>query len=372
MSLSLFLSRVLVQQSKHTITLEGCQRFVASFTKHFVPPLIFDLVQRMQEGAGLKLIEPLRELFKDEVRQLGRELGIHNDLVMRHPFPGPGIAIRVLGEVTPERVEIARRADHIFISMIREAGLYDKIAQAYAALDPTKAVGVMGDKRVHAEMIVLRAVETSDCKVSTRIINEVHGVSRVLYDISSKVSPISSRYLKFSVTDDVPASRNHRDGIVESSVSLLIAFLYFKKWFADRISGGISWSTLRDTLPSVWARRLAHRNKSCILDSEIIKLATAMMSQTALKSNSHQDALGSQSSDSHLKANSLRTHLYGVLCTTRLSPVGLKRGQGTPFGAKYLGASQKPLKAERLLLIGQSISHHNICAEDLIDLCAYP
>ncbi|KJF61399.1 GMP synthase [glutamine-hydrolyzing] [Coccidioides immitis RS] len=158
------------------------------------------LPKRMQEGAGLKLIEPLRELFKDEVRQLGRELGIHNDLVMRHPFPGPGIAIRVLGEVTPERVEIARRADHIFISMIREAGLYDKIAQAYAALDPTKAVGVMGDKRVHAEMIVLRAVETSDfmtctaypfpheflSRVSTRIINEVHGVSRVLYDISSK------------------------------------------------------------------------------------------------------------------------------------------------------------------------------------------
>ncbi|KAI1907826.1 GMP synthase (glutamine-hydrolyzing) [Ophidiomyces ophidiicola] len=158
------------------------------------------LPKRMQEGAGLKLIEPLRELFKDEVRQLGRELGIHNDLVMRHPFPGPGIAIRVLGEVTPERVEIARQADHIFISMIREAGLYDKIAQAYAALDPTKAVGVMGDKRVHAEMIVLRAVETTDfmtctaypfsheflSRASTRIINEVHGVSRVLYDISSK------------------------------------------------------------------------------------------------------------------------------------------------------------------------------------------
>ncbi|KAA8644573.1 GMP synthase (glutamine-hydrolyzing) [Aspergillus tanneri] len=158
------------------------------------------LPARMQDGAGLKLIEPLRELFKDEVRQLGRELGIHNDLVMRHPFPGPGIAIRVLGEVTPARVEIARQADHIFISMIREAGLYDKIAQAYAALDPTKAVGVMGDKRVHAEMIILRAVQTTDfmtctaypfsheflSRASTRIINEVHGVSRVLYDISSK------------------------------------------------------------------------------------------------------------------------------------------------------------------------------------------
>ncbi|PYI29387.1 GMP synthase [Aspergillus indologenus CBS 114.80] len=158
------------------------------------------LPQRMIDGQGMKLIEPLRELFKDEVRALGRQLGIAHELVMRHPFPGPGIAIRVLGEVTPERVEIARRADHIFISMIREAGLYDKIAQAYAALDPSKAVGVMGDKRVYAEIIILRAVETTDfmtarafpfdneflARCSTRIINEVHGVSRVLYDISSK------------------------------------------------------------------------------------------------------------------------------------------------------------------------------------------
>ncbi|TPR08440.1 putative integral membrane protein [Aspergillus niger] len=158
------------------------------------------LPQRMIDGQGMRLIEPLRELFKDEVRALGRQLGIAHELVMRHPFPGPGIAIRVLGEVTPERVEIARRADHIFISMIREAGLYDQIAQAYAALDPSKAVGVMGDKRVYAEIIILRAVETTDfmtarafpfdneflSQCSTRIINEVHGVSRVLYDISSK------------------------------------------------------------------------------------------------------------------------------------------------------------------------------------------
>ncbi|PYI01077.1 GMP synthase [Aspergillus sclerotiicarbonarius CBS 121057] len=158
------------------------------------------LPQRMIDGQGMRLIEPLRELFKDEVRALGRQLGIAHELVMRHPFPGPGIAIRVLGEVTPERVEIARKADHIFISMIREAGLYDQIAQAYAALDPSKAVGVMGDKRVYAEIIILRAVETTDfmtarafpfdneflSRCSTRIINEVHGVSRVLYDISSK------------------------------------------------------------------------------------------------------------------------------------------------------------------------------------------
>jgi GMP synthase (glutamine-hydrolysing) len=158
------------------------------------------LPKRMAEGQGLKLIEPLRELFKDEVRELGRQLGIAHDLVMRHPFPGPGIAIRVLGEVTPERVEMARKADHIFISMIREAGLYDKIGQAFAALDPSRAVGVMGDKRTYENIVLLRAVETTDfmtanpypfeheflIRVSTRIINEVHGVCRVAYDYTSK------------------------------------------------------------------------------------------------------------------------------------------------------------------------------------------
>lgn len=97
----------------------------------------------MQQGQGLRLIEPLRDLFKDEVRQLGRELGIAEDLVMRHPFPGPGLAIRIIGEVTPEGVEMVRRADHIFISMIREAGLYNQISQAYAGLSSDKAVGVM-------------------------------------------------------------------------------------------------------------------------------------------------------------------------------------------------------------------------------------
>ncbi|KAF7861753.1 uncharacterized protein EAF02_010707 [Botrytis sinoallii] len=158
------------------------------------------LPKRMTEGQGLKLIEPLRELFKDEVRQLGRELGIAHELVMRHPFPGPGIAIRVLGEVTRERVEMARKADHIFISMIREAGLYDNIGQAFAAVDPSRAVGVMGDKRMYGNIIILRAVQTTDfmtaiaypfenaflSRVSTRIINEVHGVCRVVYDYTSK------------------------------------------------------------------------------------------------------------------------------------------------------------------------------------------
>ncbi|KKY27473.1 putative gmp synthase subunit b [Phaeomoniella chlamydospora] len=152
------------------------------------------------EGMHLKLIEPLRELFKDEVRALGTNLGIPEDLVWRHPFPGPGIAIRILGEVTPEQIRIAREADEIFITEIRAAGLYRKISQAFAALLPVKAVGVMGDKRVHAQVIALRAVETTDFmtadwfpfdgeflkKVSRRIVNEVDGVCRVLYDVTSK------------------------------------------------------------------------------------------------------------------------------------------------------------------------------------------
>ncbi|KAF2121665.1 GMP synthase [Lophiotrema nucula] len=152
------------------------------------------------EGMHLKLIEPLRELFKDEVRELGTNLGIPEDLVWRHPFPGPGIAIRILGEVTPEQVRIAREADFIFIEEIKAAGLYRKISQAFAALMPVKAVGVMGDKRVHDQVIALRAVETTDFmtadwypfefeflkRVSRRIVNEVNGVCRVVYDITSK------------------------------------------------------------------------------------------------------------------------------------------------------------------------------------------
>ena len=144
----------------------------------------------------LKLIEPLRELFKDEVRILGTKLGIPEDLVWRHPFPGPGIAIRILGEVTRAQVEIARQADKIFIEEIKAAGLYRNISQAFAALLPVKAVGVMGDKRVHEQVIALRAVETTDFmtadwypfdghflkKVSSRIVNEVNGVCRVVYD----------------------------------------------------------------------------------------------------------------------------------------------------------------------------------------------
>ncbi|CEP12274.1 hypothetical protein [Parasitella parasitica] len=154
------------------------------------------------EDMKLKLIEPLRELFKDEVRELGKILGLDDELVWRHPFPGPGIAIRVLGEVTREQVEIARLADHIYIEEIKKGGFYRQISQAYAALLPVKAVGVMGDKRTYEQVIALRAVETTDFmsadvmigaewflllkRISSRIINEVKGVNRVVYDISSK------------------------------------------------------------------------------------------------------------------------------------------------------------------------------------------
>ncbi len=148
----------------------------------------------------LKLIEPLRELFKDEVRALGTNLGIPEDLVWRHPFPGPGLGIRVLGEVNQEQLRIAREADKIFIDEIVASGLYRKTSQAFAALLPVKAVGVMGDKRVHAQVIALRAVETTDFmtadwypfdgeflkRVSRRIVNEVDGVCRVVYDVTSK------------------------------------------------------------------------------------------------------------------------------------------------------------------------------------------
>ncbi|KAI9006009.1 class I glutamine amidotransferase-like protein [Gaertneriomyces semiglobifer] len=148
----------------------------------------------------LKVIEPLRELFKDEVRALGSIMGIDDELIWRHPFPGPGIAIRILGEVTKSQVEIVRQADHIYIEEIKRAGLYREIAQAYAALLPIRSVGVMGDKRTYEQVIALRAVESRDFmtadwydfptavlkRISSRIINEVQGVNRVVYDVSSK------------------------------------------------------------------------------------------------------------------------------------------------------------------------------------------
>jgi GMP synthase (glutamine-hydrolysing) len=146
------------------------------------------------------LLEPLRLLFKDDVRRVGLELGIDPGMIGRHPFPGPGLAVRILGEVTRERLEILRRADAIFIEELRRFGWYDRVAQALAVLLPVRSVGVMGDARTYEEVIALRAVTTEDFmtadwavlppdllgRVSNRVINEVRGVNRVVYDISSK------------------------------------------------------------------------------------------------------------------------------------------------------------------------------------------
>ena len=154
----------------------------------------------LPERMPFKLVEPLRELFKDEVRQVGRELGLPEEFVARHPFPGPGLAVRVLGEVTEERLAVLREADMIFLEGIREAGLYDEIWQAFAVLLPVRAVGVMGDARTYDNVVALRAVTSRDGmtadwypfphdvlgRISTRIINEVAGVNRVTYDVSSK------------------------------------------------------------------------------------------------------------------------------------------------------------------------------------------
>jgi len=148
----------------------------------------------------LKLLEPLRELFKDEVRALGIALGLPREMVFRHPFPGPGLGVRILGEVKAEYADLLRRADAIFIDELRAAGWYDKTAQAFAVFLPVKSVGVMGDGRTYEHVVALRAVQTQDfmtahwaelphallSKVSNRIINEVRGINRVVYDISGK------------------------------------------------------------------------------------------------------------------------------------------------------------------------------------------
>lgn len=154
----------------------------------------------LPEKMKLKLVEPVRELFKDEVRRLGAELGLPHDLLWRHPFPGPGLAIRVLGEVTEEKLEIMREADHVFITALKEAGLYDKIWQAFCVLLPIQSVGVQGDGRTYERVLALRAVTSSDGmtadwypfefeflrEVSNRITNKVRGVNRVVYDVTSK------------------------------------------------------------------------------------------------------------------------------------------------------------------------------------------
>jgi len=154
----------------------------------------------LPEKMQLKLLEPFRELFKDEVRALGRKMGISDEIINRQPFPGPGLAIRILGEVTPERLKVLCAADKIILQEVKAAGLYNDLWQSFAVLLPVKTVGVMGDARTYEDVIAIRAVTSTDGmtadwahlpyellgKLSNRIINEVHGVNRVVYDISSK------------------------------------------------------------------------------------------------------------------------------------------------------------------------------------------
>ncbi|RLB25505.1 MAG: GMP synthase (glutamine-hydrolyzing), partial [Deltaproteobacteria bacterium] len=148
----------------------------------------------------LKLIEPLKHLFKDEVRLLGKELGLPDDIISRHPFPGPGLAVRIIGEVTSRCLSILREADNILITEIKKSNHYKRLWQAFAILLPLKSVGIMGDKRTYEHIVVIRAVNSLDAmtadwarlphtllvRISNRIINEVRGVNRVVYDISSK------------------------------------------------------------------------------------------------------------------------------------------------------------------------------------------
>jgi GMP synthase (glutamine-hydrolysing) len=148
----------------------------------------------------LKLVEPLRYLFKDEVRKLGKAMGLPDELVWRQPFPGPGLAIRVIGDITAKRLNVLREVDHLLIEEIKKAGYYKKLWQSFAVLLPIKSVGVMGDARTYENIVVIRAVTSRDAmtadwaklphnflaRVSNRIINEVKGVNRVVYDISSK------------------------------------------------------------------------------------------------------------------------------------------------------------------------------------------
>ncbi len=154
----------------------------------------------LPEELGFELIEPLRDLFKDEVRRLGLELGLPESLVWRHPFPGPGLAVRCLGEVTRERLDVLREADAIVVGEIKAAGLYRETSQSFAVLLPVQSVGVMGDARTYENAVAIRSVDTNDfmtadwsrlpydllARMSSRIINEVKGVNRVCYDISSK------------------------------------------------------------------------------------------------------------------------------------------------------------------------------------------
>jgi GMP synthase (glutamine-hydrolysing) len=154
----------------------------------------------LPEKMRMELVEPLRELFKDEVREVGRELGMPESIVSRQPFPGPGLAIRIMGEVTPEKLASLREADKVVQEEMRNSGYYQKVWQSFAVLVPVKTVGVMGDERTYEDVVALRIVDSLDAmtadwtrvpheilaRISSRIINEVHGVNRVVLDISSK------------------------------------------------------------------------------------------------------------------------------------------------------------------------------------------
>ena len=170
----------------------------------------------LPERMNMKLVEPLRELFKDEVRALGRELGLPEIFVGRHPFPGPGLAIRFPGEITREKLDILRKADAVYLDEIRKAGLYDKIWQAFAVLLPVKTVGVMGDGRTYDYVVGLRAVTSTDGMTAdfypfdmkflgataTRIINEVKGINRVVYDVTSQAAGHDRVGVRGTIGDD--------------------------------------------------------------------------------------------------------------------------------------------------------------------------
>ena len=154
----------------------------------------------LPEDMALQLIEPLRDLFKDEVRKVGKELGLPDLLIDRHPFPGPGLGVRIIGEVTIEKIKILQEADKIYIDILHEDGLYNEIWQAFSVLIPVKTVGVMGDQRTYENLLGIRAVTSTDgmtadwfrmpketlSKISNRIVNSVRGINRVVYDITSK------------------------------------------------------------------------------------------------------------------------------------------------------------------------------------------
>jgi GMP synthase (glutamine-hydrolysing) len=154
----------------------------------------------LPKGLRFKLVEPLRELFKDEVRALALELGVDKDFIHQHPFPGPGLAVRLIGEVNRESLEILRAADDIILQEVRRAGIYRRLWQAFAVLLPVRSVGVMGDQRTYHRVVVVRLVQSTDgmtanwypaapklmSRISTRIVNEVQGVNRVVYDVTTK------------------------------------------------------------------------------------------------------------------------------------------------------------------------------------------